>query len=433
MNGYLKQETKYMLRCRLTKFANIPPIQANEYVDAYEKFLSLKIALKDFNCQKLAAPPGIDKVWRLHALDTHNYTKDCEDLCGNVMHYDLDDDGNFDRQNATKIAYEMKYHSEPIGEMWNFSEKDRSMLERGERIARDGNGNQKRSLETEEGDGNQSNVIVAKKQREAIEVDAVKYPDIFEIKVQVSDGSFLTINVTADNFLQDVFDLIIEKGEYKFDSNDDWEMVDVDGKPIDYDNFQCMATIGDVIAVRLESWEMNIIEEKYHFREWDIFRGEVSLIPEQFLLPTYDIYMSSVDRDFEVKINREKSMKDILEALPCNPSEGQWRQPEGEEEDPGKRNLEEHSTRRVVFRKWRGEQIKITVQNPLTNEELVLSASKDMTGKQFRRLLQQEDETITEGFRMLFNGDCIFDDQPLSYCGLQDGSEVEIFYQQVAC
>ena len=434
MDCCLKQETKYMLRCRLTKFANIPYIEANGYVNAYEKFLSLKIALNDFNCKKLAAPPRIHKVWRLHVLDTHNYTKDCEELCGNVIHYDLDDDGGFDRQNATKIAYEMKYHSEPIGEMWDFIEKDKSTSEGEESIIRNGSSNRKRSsLQIDDVDENQLSLMVPKKQKKSIEVDAVKCPYIYRLRVYVNDGTFLSIEVTADHFLQDVFDAIIKKGEYKFASDDDWEMIGDEDKPIDYDHFSYLTKIGDVIAARSEYWEMKILDEKYKRKLSDILIATVSLIPEKFLLPTYYIYMSSDDEDFAVKINKEKSIKDVLEALPCDPCEGQWRQPEGEEEDLGKRNLEEDSTRQVVLRKWRREQIRITVQGSMPNEELVLSVNKDMTGQNFKRLLQQEDETITEDFRLLFKGQRVLDDQPLSYCGLQDESIVEILNEQVGC
>eukprot|EP00112_Aurelia_sp_Birch-Aquarium-sp1_P019159 Seg4688.1 transcript_id=Seg4688.1/GoldUCD/mRNA.D3Y31 product=Polyubiquitin protein_id=Seg4688.1/GoldUCD/D3Y31 len=93
-------------------------------VNAYEQFLKLKAAMKDYKATKLSPTPLIDEVWHLHVLDTQRYANDCVDFCGEVIHHDIDGDKDaFKREirrNATKVAYEMQNGTEPTGEMWMF-------------------------------------------------------------------------------------------------------------------------------------------------------------------------------------------------------------------------------------------------------------------------------------------------------------------------
>lgn len=50
----------------------------------YQKFLELKIALKDFNAQRLSPSSAIDQVWHLHILDTEHYESDIRALQKNL-------------------------------------------------------------------------------------------------------------------------------------------------------------------------------------------------------------------------------------------------------------------------------------------------------------------------------------------------------------
>ena len=120
----LKSDVKQLLKARLVRLKNWSEEKATAGVNAYEQFLKLKVALKDYKATKLSPTPLIDEVWHLHVLDTQKYANDCVDFCGAVIHHDVD--GDIDvikreiRRNATKVAYEMQYGKEPEGELWSF-------------------------------------------------------------------------------------------------------------------------------------------------------------------------------------------------------------------------------------------------------------------------------------------------------------------------
>ena len=120
----LKAETKVLLKDRLKRLKYWSEERATAGVNAYEQFLKMKAALKDYQATKLSPTPLIDEVWHLHVLDTRRYANDCIVFCGEVIHHDVDGDKDaFQREirrNATKVAYEMQNGTEPEGEMWMF-------------------------------------------------------------------------------------------------------------------------------------------------------------------------------------------------------------------------------------------------------------------------------------------------------------------------
>jgi small ubiquitin-related modifier len=65
--------------------------QARSVLAGYKQFLHLKTKHQDWNDSILSPSSDIDKMWRMHILDTHNYTADCLQLCkGFWLHYNPD-------------------------------------------------------------------------------------------------------------------------------------------------------------------------------------------------------------------------------------------------------------------------------------------------------------------------------------------------------
>jgi hypothetical protein len=108
------------------------PSFAVKVFDEYCKFLKL-VAMEHQNEHDpelrrnciLVAPPAIARMWRHHSLDTQQYTRECQSVCGEVIPYQNDtsvDDVNSQlrRFHATMIASEARFGEIPNSEEWKF-------------------------------------------------------------------------------------------------------------------------------------------------------------------------------------------------------------------------------------------------------------------------------------------------------------------------
>jgi Ubiquitin family len=76
---------------------------------AYRQFLSVKVAAKDWDAQRLSPSREVDRMWRQHVLDNLNYAHDCRLLCGgHFVRHDPEDGANVEarkeRLEATRQA-----------------------------------------------------------------------------------------------------------------------------------------------------------------------------------------------------------------------------------------------------------------------------------------------------------------------------------------
>jgi hypothetical protein len=75
----------------------------------------------------LIAPLSIEIMWRYHSLDTQQYSRDCQSICGGVIPYENDTsvDGatsRLQRFHDTMIAYQARFGEVPNPEVWKFGD-----------------------------------------------------------------------------------------------------------------------------------------------------------------------------------------------------------------------------------------------------------------------------------------------------------------------
>ena len=114
------------LKNRLVKTLNWSDEETKNALKAYKEFLELKIALKDWNATILLPPLQVKKVWELHVLDTSRYVHSCNNLFGDIIHFDPDGESNptkrKERIDKTKLLYQARFSMEPTGILWQFEQ-----------------------------------------------------------------------------------------------------------------------------------------------------------------------------------------------------------------------------------------------------------------------------------------------------------------------
>jgi hypothetical protein len=90
--------TPLVLRCMRAMEWKEP--KARGVLRAYRQFLSVKVATKDWDAQRLSPSLAVDRMWRQRVLDNLNYAHDCRLVCGGhfVRH---DPDGGEDIEAQT--------------------------------------------------------------------------------------------------------------------------------------------------------------------------------------------------------------------------------------------------------------------------------------------------------------------------------------------
>lgn len=94
-------------------------------LNGYKIFLLLKQTFQDWDAKKLSPSIPIDRMWHQHILDTANYAKDCELLCGRMIHHDPDGGVDAEARNKriqnTKCALRLKFDEDACDdEVWIF-------------------------------------------------------------------------------------------------------------------------------------------------------------------------------------------------------------------------------------------------------------------------------------------------------------------------
>ena len=114
------------LKNRVVKTLNWSDEETENALKAYKEFLELKISLQDWNATILLPPLQVKKVWELHVLDTSRYVHSCNDLFGDIIHFDPDGESNptkrKERIDKTKLLYQARFSMEPTGILWQFEQ-----------------------------------------------------------------------------------------------------------------------------------------------------------------------------------------------------------------------------------------------------------------------------------------------------------------------
>lgn len=107
-------------------------------VNEYDKFLELKVRMRDWKCTKLSAPPMIDMVWKEHMEDTRAYKRKCKELhqqynnIGNYHFLHRVSDMNY-RMHSTDVAYHKRFGRAVDEQYWG---QDAVPVERPENTCR---------------------------------------------------------------------------------------------------------------------------------------------------------------------------------------------------------------------------------------------------------------------------------------------------------
>jgi ubiquitin len=112
--------------------------KAQRLVAEYRRFLELKVALRDLECELLSPSVEVDDVWHSHVLDTRRYPADCAAICGSTIHHDpnnaLPQRGCRKRRRSssptpktvraltTIAAYKARFDQDPPKSMWTYDD-----------------------------------------------------------------------------------------------------------------------------------------------------------------------------------------------------------------------------------------------------------------------------------------------------------------------
>eukprot|EP00112_Aurelia_sp_Birch-Aquarium-sp1_P007824 Seg1854.2 transcript_id=Seg1854.2/GoldUCD/mRNA.D3Y31 product="hypothetical protein" protein_id=Seg1854.2/GoldUCD/D3Y31 len=309
----LKSDVKQILKARLVRLKKWSEEKATAGVNAYEQFLKLKAAMKDYKATKLSPTPLIDEVWHLHVLDTQRYANDCVDFCGEVIHHDVDGDKvafkREIRRNATKVAYEMQYGKEPEGEMWSFESttSNKQSLQRRYTI-----GSKRPASDSPLIITSQESLPEAIDKKIIMKLDAVNAPEFHHTTVNVSNGKTFQIQVTNDTEMNEVLKSIADyEGVLDYSQ---WQVSYDGGMERPHSVFErCNAySYG-------RTWQIVLPSSKKTRSKKRGKNVKINLVPARYLLPTYFVDVKVKGNEYyQVKINKETKLQDILAALPKN-------------------------------------------------------------------------------------------------------------------
>ena len=114
--------------------------QSKRAVEAYVQFLDLKAQMNDWEATILSPSPIINKVWRLHVLDTRAYLQTCQAYARRFIHYDsvrgFDVISQNKRIETTKIAVMARFGHQTLEYAeWHFNQEACEMPARSEDAA----------------------------------------------------------------------------------------------------------------------------------------------------------------------------------------------------------------------------------------------------------------------------------------------------------
>ena len=118
---------------RVQREMGVDEVKAFELVSEYNKFMSLKAAVRDFDAKDLSPSAMIDEVWHLHILDTKGYKHFCESILfkgekGIFIHHNpdggIDIEGRIRRLSKTWFLYTKAFvDGKPSAEVMRFWEQ----------------------------------------------------------------------------------------------------------------------------------------------------------------------------------------------------------------------------------------------------------------------------------------------------------------------
>ena len=315
----LNAETKNLLTSRLKRLKNWSEEKVTRGVDAYEQFLKLKAALKDYRATKLSPTTLIEEVWHLHVLDTQRYANDCFEFCGEVIHHDID--GDIDtrkleiRRNATKVAYEMQNGKEPEGEMWTFdftNSRDQSSQSDSASCEEAANDN---SLE----EGNEDDFAEMKSEKILMTIDVTNSQEFHKLTISTSNGTKFIMQITDDTEVQEVLESLGDfEGRKDFE---DWRIV---GKDHQINDISFVDTYSLIRSHGL-NWTIEfpgqIFARRFKKKQEIVY---INLIPMHQLQQAYYVDVKETSSEYyRVKVHKESSLQEIIRSLPSRT--GAWK------------------------------------------------------------------------------------------------------------
>ena len=315
----LNAETKNLLTSRLKRLKNWSEEKVTRVVDAYEQFLKLKAALKDYRATKLSPTTLIEEVWHLHVLDTQRYANDCFEFCGEVIHHDID--GDIDtrkleiRRNATKVAYEMQNGKEPEGEMWKFdftNSRDQSSQSDSASCEEAANDN---SL----GERNEDDFAEMKSEKILMTIDVTNNQEFHKLTISTSNGTKFIMQITGDIKMQEVLESLgYFEGRKDFE---DWRIVGKDHKI----NHISHADIYSLMQNHGLNWTIEFpgqkLAQRFKKKQEIVY---INLIPMHQLQKAYYVDVKETNCEcYRVKVHKESSLQEIIRSLPSRA--GAWK------------------------------------------------------------------------------------------------------------
>eukprot|EP00112_Aurelia_sp_Birch-Aquarium-sp1_P003061 Seg1343.2 transcript_id=Seg1343.2/GoldUCD/mRNA.D3Y31 product="Polyubiquitin 9" protein_id=Seg1343.2/GoldUCD/D3Y31 len=308
----LNVKTRELLKARLKRLENWSEERATEGVDAYEQFLKLKAAMKDYKAKKLSPTPLIEEVWHFHVLDTQRYADDCLEFCGEVIHHDID--GDIDtrkleiQRNATEVAYEMQNGKEPEGEMWTFDAKNCSDQNL-----------QHNSTSCEETPPLENDLAEVKSEKILMTIDVTNKQEFHELVINASNGHKFVMHITYDVHIQEVLESVGNfEGRTDFE---DWGIFGKDHHEINYHSFTEMCNL---IQNHGPNWTIEFPGQTLARRIKNKQMFYINLVPADHIPQAYYVGVTETSGEYyRVKVHKGTSLQEIIRCLPTRT--GTWK------------------------------------------------------------------------------------------------------------
>lgn len=424
----LSDETKSSLVARLISLEVWSDETACDAVAAYEKFFNLKIAADDFNSTKLLAPPAIDKVWRLHVLDTANYVRDCIKMCGKVISHSVDGvdrDEMMKRRNRTKRVYERLHGTFPEDSIWNFEENTVSKstqtvirkLQGESETAKDNKGAKSKEDTT--------------KEVKVIEKDVTNRFYEYYVTVEASIGRTYFIHVSARTSIDDILEAISQ--ESGFLCNPNWMLFGREDV-IPYWNFVgtgIRLTVGCLSRRFGLDWFLdmnNFLDQRSQGNAWDSVI-EMSLLTPAQRLPVYNVSVkTSCGEEYRMKITQQTKLKAIEKALDCDITKGKWKlatEPRQGWVASLTENFPPNTVMKATFIEWSGRKIETSVEM-LRGRKHAISFHDDMLVDGLKRKIEQLEGIAPKDQLLLCKGKQLIDGTELSKYGISKEHPIRV-------
>ena len=124
MKSWTTLPTRALIK-RYQRKASVDKARSSAVCSAYKQFIALKVLLRDYDDEVLAAPAPVHEMWMQHVIDTAAYAEHMRALCGRMLHHAPDAEAEDVAQHTRRchralLAYKKHFPGAADSDLWYF-------------------------------------------------------------------------------------------------------------------------------------------------------------------------------------------------------------------------------------------------------------------------------------------------------------------------